>query len=119
MRSLTEYARGGTTYARTHPSALPKSLSVVSRRDSEDYRELVRAASVRSMGHVNETQMLKTQIRMESRGINKSCSVVMGRIDEEKDGDLSEDGVGVGVGGCVHGRSKSPYLYVRSRTITQ
>ncbi|CAK7347402.1 unnamed protein product [Dovyalis caffra] len=87
-----------------HP--LPRTFSVGSSRsdDTEDYRELVRAASARSFGHRNEIEMYMQQFRqqqssiiMESKKVlPKSCSVgmgFMGRIDEDKPCDFEASGV--------------------------
>ncbi|CAN4122536.1 unnamed protein product [Withania somnifera] len=83
-----------TNYAVVNPRSLPKSYSVTSTRsdNSEDFRELVRAASARSMGRENfELNLLiQQQIRqqlqqqMPSRRVPRSVSVGMGRIDEDK-----------------------------------
>ncbi|WZZ79952.1 hypothetical protein YC2023_100524 [Brassica napus] len=48
----------------------------------DDYSELVRAASVRSLGHKNEIDML-IQEKLKQGGLPKSSSVGMARIDEE------------------------------------
>ncbi|KAK2660109.1 hypothetical protein Ddye_006642 [Dipteronia dyeriana] len=133
VKSLTDYAKGAR-YRNTTPgqfAALPKSFSVGpvrSNTDNEDYKELVRAASVRSMGHTNEAEMLLQQHMgrpppqatatatavVGSKGFPKSCSVgmgFMGRIDEEKPGDVGEDSVG-----SVN--SNKAESYSRSRTVS-
>ncbi|KAJ9166355.1 hypothetical protein P3X46_021125 [Hevea brasiliensis] len=89
---------------------LPKSYSMGSSmsNDYDDYRELIRAASVRSLGHKNEIDMLMQQ----SKQLPKSCSVgmgFMGRIDEA----ASEEE------GSSHGANKKAAkaeLYPRSRS---
>ncbi|CAN4092177.1 unnamed protein product [Withania somnifera] len=85
-----------TNYVVANPRSLPKSYSVTvtsTRSDnSEDYRELVRAASARSMGRENFelNLMIQQQIRqqlqqqMPSMRVPRSVSVGMGRIDEDK-----------------------------------
>ncbi|KAH0695341.1 hypothetical protein KY285_022438 [Solanum tuberosum] len=84
-----------TNYAVVNPRSLPKSYSVTSstRSDnSEDFRELVRAASARSMGENFELNLLiQQQIRQQlqqqmpsRRSVPRSVSVGMGRIDEDK-----------------------------------
>ncbi|KAK4348551.1 hypothetical protein RND71_031306 [Anisodus tanguticus] len=78
-----------TNYAVVNPRSLPKSYSVTSMRsdNSEDFRDLVRAASARSMGENFELNLLiQQQIRqqMPSRKVPRSVSVGMGRIDEDK-----------------------------------
>ncbi|KAK4860615.1 hypothetical protein QYF36_027324 [Acer negundo] len=132
VKSLTDYAKGAR-YRNTTPGqfpTLPKSFSVGPTRsntDNEDYKELVRAASVRSMGHTNEAEMLLQQHMRRppqsmataakvvgSKGFPKSCSVgmgFMGRIDEEKPCDVSEDSVG-----SVN--SNKAESYSRSRTVS-
>ncbi|KAL0697545.1 hypothetical protein Bca4012_053667 [Brassica carinata] len=73
------------------------SSSASSRRTSDlgidnDYSELVRAASVRSLGHKNEIDMFiqeklqqKKQKKLKQEGLPKSSSVGMSRIDEEEE----------------------------------
>ncbi|KAF3571588.1 hypothetical protein F2Q69_00060601 [Brassica cretica] len=65
------------------------SSSASSRRTTDfgiddDYSELVRAASVRSLGHKNEIDML-IQEKLKQGGLPKSSSVGMARIDEEEE----------------------------------
>ncbi|KAJ0026021.1 hypothetical protein Pint_08627 [Pistacia integerrima] len=118
VRSLTEYAAKGN-YGGQFPS-LPKSFSVGASRSnaSEDYSELIRAASVRSMGHRNEVDLLIHQHLMQSaanrsKEFPKSSSVgmkFMGRIEEEKSCDLEDSVDGK--------RNKSDYnKFPRSRSV--
>ncbi|KAG7653750.1 hypothetical protein ISN44_As01g009800 [Arabidopsis suecica] len=55
----------------------------------EDYSELVRAASVRSLGHKNEIDMLLQeklqQQKQQKQGLPKSSSVGMAKIEEEEE----------------------------------
>ncbi|KAJ4915358.1 Uncharacterized protein Rs2_00908 [Raphanus sativus] len=65
----------------------------------DDYSELVRAASVRSLGHKNEIDMFihekvkqeklqqEMQKKMKYGGLPKSTSVGMARIDEDEEGE--------------------------------
>ncbi|KAJ4848178.1 hypothetical protein Tsubulata_045046, partial [Turnera subulata] len=111
-------------------AALPRSMSAVPIRcnnnDSEDFRELVRAASVRSLGHLSESDMKQLMVMhlekqqqpllgshesiiASSKKLPKSCSVGMGflgRIDEDKafDEEVNE------------GSDGKPELYPRSRS---
>ncbi|KAL5777572.1 hypothetical protein ACOSP7_010498 [Xanthoceras sorbifolium] len=134
VRSLTDYAKGArysnvsTGMPAGQFTALPKSFSVGPKRsyDNEDYKELVRAASVRSMGHANEAEMFLQQqkqlMRQQSAAVvvgskkfPKSCSVgmgFMGRIDEERSCDSGEDN---SVGSSNN--SNRTELYSRSRTV--
>ncbi|XP_010999894.1 PREDICTED: uncharacterized protein LOC105107603 [Populus euphratica] len=89
--------------------ALPRSFSVGSSSrsdDGEDYRQLVRAASARSLGHSNEIEMYMQQLRQQQSSMTmgsekvlpKSSSVgmrCMGRIDEDKSCVFEEVGVDV------------------------
>ncbi|CAF2040756.1 BnaA09g14660D [Brassica napus] len=137
MRSITGCA------ARTHYSSadavsvpFPRSRSTSSafssttssRRMSsdftfdDDYSELVRAASVRSLGHKNEIDMIRhqqLQQRQENRvavgaavaakgGLPKSSSVgmPMARIDEENEEE----------GSLKNQKKGSDFLYPRSRS---
>lgn len=134
VRSMINCAEG-RTYGQPMGGTLPKSFSARSARsnESDDYSDLVRAASVRSMGHLNEIDMLlKQHMQMRSSpqqqqqqqlGSNgkarfpKSCSVgmagFMGRIEEEKPGDFGEDG-------SVHAnktKSSSDSAYPRSKSV--
>ncbi|KAA8537868.1 hypothetical protein F0562_027552 [Nyssa sinensis] len=82
-------------------SGLPKSFSVSSSRsnDSEDFRELIRAASTRSLAnrveldmHMQQQMRRSTAVGMGStEAMPRSCSVGMGRIDEDKACDFGED----------------------------
>ncbi|KAF2324253.1 hypothetical protein GH714_011159 [Hevea brasiliensis] len=94
-------ARATPGHSMSKPNGqLPKSYSMGSSisNDNDDYMELIRAASVRSLGHKNEIDMLLQQMKQESmssKQLPKSCSVgmgFMGRIDEEKPSD--EEGSG-------------------------
>ncbi|KAK8623428.1 hypothetical protein V6N13_118313 [Hibiscus sabdariffa] len=95
VRSLTScaasvsYGQGCGDYAGQFPG-LPRSVSAssaASSHDNEDLRDLIRAASVRSLGHRNEVEMfLQEQLKQmkAAKGLPKSSSVGMGRIDEDK-----------------------------------
>ncbi|MBA0623676.1 hypothetical protein Godav_009125 [Gossypium davidsonii] len=78
-------------------SGLPRSFSSAMSatcNDNEDLRELIRAASVTSLGHRKEMEMLLKQqlrVQMGSKTLPKSCSVEMGRIDEEKPCEFEEN----------------------------
>ncbi|KAK3231204.1 hypothetical protein Dsin_003085 [Dipteronia sinensis] len=132
VKSLTDYAKGAR-YRNTTPgqfATLPKSFSVGpirSNTDNEDFKELVRAASVRSMGHTNEAEMLLQQhmrrptatAAVGSKGFPKSCSVgmgFMGRIDEEKPSDVGEDSVGSVNSNKTESFSRSRTVSVITRT---
>ncbi|KAA8531550.1 hypothetical protein F0562_006259 [Nyssa sinensis] len=80
-------------------STLPNSFSVNSSKSSnsdEDYRELVRIASTRSLGNKIELDLLRRQQSRQSptSGMNvvpRSQSVGIGRIDEDKPCEIEED----------------------------
>ncbi|CAJ2643882.1 unnamed protein product [Trifolium pratense] len=86
---------------------LPRSYSAVTSRsgggdNSEDFNELMRAASARTLVNRIDMDMVLKQHQQEttsrpvsSNGLPKSVSVGMGRIDEEKAGDLGEGDVPV------------------------
>ncbi|XP_060170891.1 uncharacterized protein LOC132601850 [Lycium barbarum] len=96
------YVNKMTTYAMVNPRTLPKSynrsVSSLSRsinNDSEDFRELVRAASARTMrdNNFDLNFLVQQHIRqqMPSRKlVTRSCSVGMARIDEENSCVLGE-----------------------------
>ncbi|CAJ1973481.1 unnamed protein product [Sphenostylis stenocarpa] len=82
--------------------ALPRSYSVAtSRSDNEDFAELLRAASARTLvNRIDVDLVLKQQAQAQaqtrpvsSNGLPKSTSVGMGRIDEDTPYDLSEGDV--------------------------
>ncbi|XP_035548618.1 uncharacterized protein LOC109015906 [Juglans regia] len=116
VRSITNCATG-VRYGQSTgcPTALPKSFSVSSSRSNndEELRELIRAASVRTLiERIDMEMIMKQQAGMQSRGskvLPKSCSVGMGRIDEDGPCDFEE----VSVSG--KGR-KADLLFPRSRS---
>ncbi|GMI64918.1 hypothetical protein like AT1G10140 [Hibiscus trionum] len=95
VKSLTScaagvsFGQGGGDYTGQYPG-LPRSFSessAASSYDNEDLRDLIRAASVRSLGHKNEVEMfLQEQLKQmrAAKGLPKSSSVGMGRIEEDK-----------------------------------
>lgn len=114
VKSLTNYAERSSLSNSMGMSAgqfstLPKSFSVGPARstEKEDYSELLRAASVRSLGHTNEVDFILVEKKareppstvpmtaMGSKKFPKSVSVgmgFMGRIDEEKSDEMGEEG---------------------------
>lgn len=119
VRSITGCApRVGHSNATGYPVILPKSFSGSSARsnDNDDYRELIRAASARTMiDRIDMDMILKRQQQKvmnssSSKDLPKSASVGMGRIDE--DGPCDDFGAGVGVGVSV----KADLLYPRCRS---
>ncbi|XP_010475873.1 PREDICTED: uncharacterized protein LOC104755225 [Camelina sativa] len=104
VRSMTGCA-AKTHYSSAASASFPRSRSTSSaafsssassRRTTdfgidEDYSELVRAASVRSLGHKSEIDMLiqeKLQQQKQQRqggGLPKSSSVGMARIEEDEE----------------------------------
>ncbi|XVE95048.1 hypothetical protein REPUB_Repub02eG0062900 [Reevesia pubescens] len=120
VRSLTScasrvsYGQSSGDYTGQYPG-LPRSFSASSAisKDNEDLRELIRAASVRSLGHSNEVEMfLQQQLRLQmgSKGLPKSSSVGMGRIDEEKSCEFEEND------DVVIDKKKQGFLYPRSKS---
>ncbi|KAG6409228.1 hypothetical protein SASPL_132262 [Salvia splendens] len=85
--------------------ALPRSFSTsssASRDDDADYRELVRAASARTIG-VNNLDAYIKQERKAKPGPPRalpprSASVAMGRIDEERPSGFFGEDIKIGVG---------------------
>ncbi|XWS25496.1 hypothetical protein CRYUN_Cryun27aG0073000 [Craigia yunnanensis] len=119
VRSLTScasrvsYGQSSGDYTGQY-SGLPRSFSASSAtsNDNEDLRELIRAASVRSLGHRNEIEMfLQEQLRLQmgSKGLPKSCSVGMGRIDEDKTCEFEEND-------AIVVDKKQDFLYPRSKS---
>jgi len=96
---------------------LPRSYSAVTSRsggggDNEDFAELMRAASARTLGNrIDMDLVLKQHQELEakpvsSNGLPKSVSVGMGRIDEEKPSDdMGEGDVPVVVNSYPRSRS--------------
>ncbi|KAK3007054.1 hypothetical protein RJ639_016618 [Escallonia herrerae] len=106
-----------------HLSTLPKSFSVSSSRsdDNEDYAELMRAVSKRndSLGNIaansraadmdyyrRQEQIRRSSIVAGSSVVPRSCSVGMGRIDEDAPSDFGAESLNV----------KSELMYPRSRS---
>lgn len=101
---------------------LPRSFSVNSSRsdDGEDFAELLRVASTKSLGNriaqmdtfSRQQLVMKLQPVMHgmggSKGVPRSCSVGMGKIDEDKACDFGECKV---VDPCKKG-----VLYPRSKS---
>ncbi|GMJ02571.1 hypothetical protein like AT1G58420 [Hibiscus trionum] len=103
VKSLTSCAAGVSLgqgcgdYATGQYPGLPRSVSAssaASSLDNEDLRDLIRAASVRSLGHRNEVEMiLQEQLKQmkAAKGLPKSSSVGMGRIDEDRSVEFEEN----------------------------
>ncbi|XAR51385.1 hypothetical protein NMG60_11005998 [Bertholletia excelsa] len=75
-------------------STLPRSFSVGSSRSNrdEDLRELMRAASTKSLGNRVETELLRRQSGLGgAKVVPRSFSVGIGRIDEDKPCEFGED----------------------------
>ncbi|XAR61980.1 hypothetical protein NMG60_11016544 [Bertholletia excelsa] len=106
VRSMTDYADKvsygdamGVYSGRAGPS-LPKSFSVGSSRrsdDSDDLRELIRAASARRLGTQIMEELYMRQMAPPSAAttgvVPRSCSVGMGKIDEDRVCEFGEDNV--------------------------
>ena len=90
--------------------ALPRSYSVATARsdENEDYKDLVRAASARTMADRIDMDLILRQQReaADTKGLPKSSSVGMGRIDEDKAVDFAEAN-GTAVGSNFYPRSRS------------
>ncbi|MCE3215738.1 hypothetical protein HAX54_003312 [Datura stramonium] len=92
-------------------SALPRSFSVNSSEScsrDEDFRELVRIASRRTLLNKAEAELLRQKSLSKNGGnvnvVTRSRSVAVGRIDEDKPCDFRED---VKVNTDVFPRSRS------------
>uniref|UniRef100_A0A5B7BGH2 Uncharacterized protein n=1 Tax=Davidia involucrata TaxID=16924 RepID=A0A5B7BGH2_DAVIN len=128
VRSITDCATnvnvGGVPAAGQLPS-LPRSFSGISSRsscDNEDLRELIRAASSRSLGnrveldlHMQQQQMMMMRQSIitstvegpRSSGVPRSSSVGMGRIDEDMPCDFVHNHTHVKPELMLYPRSKS------------
>ncbi|KAK4277394.1 hypothetical protein QN277_015399 [Acacia crassicarpa] len=105
-------------------AAFPRSYSVATSRsdESEDFTELMRAASARTLAdRINVDLVLKQhnataqqQKSVGSKGLPKSTSVGMAKIEEDKPYDLADGGVNHGIPD-LYPRSKS--YAVRKRTV--
>ncbi|KAK7310764.1 hypothetical protein RJT34_08477 [Clitoria ternatea] len=73
-------------------SALSRSASAATSRseDKEDFVELMRAASARTLVNRIDVDLVLKQQQHSSKGLPKSSSVGMGRIDEEKPYDTED-----------------------------
>lgn len=79
-------------------SSLPRSFSVNSTKSSsqdEDLRELIRAASTRSLGNKVQAELLRRENSLAPafgpKGVPRSFSVGIGKIDEDKPCEFGED----------------------------
>ncbi|XP_023543992.1 uncharacterized protein LOC111803699 [Cucurbita pepo subsp. pepo] len=104
VRSLTDcsnhldYGMAMTGPTSQVPTTLPKSYSVgstASSHGSDDFRELLRAASTRSLSKNLEPdiqiQAARKSPMAELKNVPRSQSVGIGRIDEEKTCEFEED----------------------------
>lgn len=80
---------GGPTGPYT--SGLPKSYSTTSSRADEDFAELMRIASTKSLGNRLDPDFLARQQTVVPTVMPRSQSVAIGRIDEEKICDFGDD----------------------------
>lgn len=127
VRSMTSYSDRvayGSSMVGGMPTAnyvgnLPKSFSVNSSKsdDNDDLRELIKVASTRSLAGrldlnnlYSQQQMMKQQpssLAVGPKGLPpRSCSVGMGRIDEENPSVFGEDNMNI----------KPEAMYPRSRS---
>ncbi|CAI9777193.1 unnamed protein product [Fraxinus pennsylvanica] len=92
VRSITDCS-DMTNYRPTNVRGLPKSYSVSSTMssESEDFRELVRASSTRSIGsridlelYLQQQKKIGPVSEAETRPMPRSSSVAMGSIDEDR-----------------------------------
>ncbi|KAL6982403.1 hypothetical protein U1Q18_005466 [Sarracenia purpurea var. burkii] len=131
VRSLTDCSEkisygNAMGIASAQVSFLPKSFSVSSSMsdNGDDLRELVRAASTRRLGNSVEMDLYMQRRQQVSRPppppppssaakVPRSCSVGMGRIDEDRPCDFSEDAVNVRPD-LVYPRSRSYAVTKRS-----
>ncbi|XP_059637161.1 uncharacterized protein LOC132279246 [Cornus florida] len=127
VRSITECSQTVNYGNMAGGSAgLPKSFSVSSSRsrcsDDDDFGELIRAASSRSMGNGVDMDLLMQQLRQSTaakgpKGVLRSCSVGMGKIDEEKPCcDFGEEEDHVHAHAHGRGRVRAELLYPRSKS---
>ncbi|MED6124146.1 hypothetical protein PIB30_056313 [Stylosanthes scabra] len=111
VRSITQcgqtvtYSNPGDAVGRFQRSY--SAATSMSGAGSEDYSELVRAASARTLGNridvdfvLKQQQQARAQVHQDQdnqqpAGLPKSVSVGMGRIDEDKPFDLNEGDEGV------------------------
>ncbi|KAF5955493.1 hypothetical protein HYC85_008349 [Camellia sinensis] len=122
VRSITDCAErvsyGSAMGIQSGPiHSLPKSFSVSSSSrsssaDSDDLRELIRVASTRRLGVDMDMDMQRRQMRRSTAAgvVPRSCSVGMGRIDEERPcefGDNNYNSVNVRKELLVYPRSRS------------
>ncbi|CAI9752920.1 unnamed protein product [Fraxinus pennsylvanica] len=87
-------------------TSLPRSFSTNSSVSSsyEDFRELIRASSTRSLTGKTEVEILQSKLSPGVKVVPRSQTVTIGRIDEDKPCEFMED---VAI---------NPNLYPRSRS---
>ncbi|PWA78442.1 hypothetical protein CTI12_AA206710 [Artemisia annua] len=73
---------GGPSTNNPYTSGLPKSYSTTSSRPDDDFAELMRIASTRSLGNKLDPEFLRRQQSVGAPVVPRSQSVAIGRIDE-------------------------------------
>ncbi|KAJ7952738.1 Usher syndrome type-1C protein-binding protein [Quillaja saponaria] len=102
IQSMTEcsghfdYGAGAMGCPAVQVSTLPRSFSFGSTKSnmSDDYKELIKAASTRNFGNKIELDILQKQQpigRQSPATVPRSQSVGIGRIDEDKPCDFGEE----------------------------
>ncbi|XP_021859861.1 uncharacterized protein [Spinacia oleracea] len=96
VKSMNNYADkacygGASTYADPLPRSFSTSSSIRSSNTSDDYKELVRAASTSTLGNrinLSSSSVLNnhanTSTKKEFKGVPRSASVGMAKIEEDK-----------------------------------
>ncbi|KAI3736813.1 hypothetical protein L2E82_26800 [Cichorium intybus] len=87
MYSCAAGMGGWSVYTTT---CLPKSYSTTSSRN-EDFAELMRIASTRSLGNRLDGEFLHQQQSVAPPPVPRSQSVAIGRIDEDLPADFGDD----------------------------
>ncbi|XP_047332668.1 uncharacterized protein LOC124936227 [Impatiens glandulifera] len=95
----TVYGGGGSSMGCPAPYGLPKSFSVNSSNRSssslsssnDDYSELIRAASIRTLGRSTGLQQQSYAVVPMVAAVRRSQSVAIGRINEDEACDFADD----------------------------
>ncbi|XP_052189953.1 uncharacterized protein LOC127799768 [Diospyros lotus] len=108
VRSMINCAERMSYSGSGQVSGLPKSFSVSSSKskDSDDFMELIRANSTRSLGNGEEMNLYMFRQPTTAAAVPRSSTVRMGRIDEDEPCEFGEDSVKI----------RSDLLYPRSRS---
>ncbi|CAN4095319.1 unnamed protein product [Withania somnifera] len=120
------YVNNMIKFAVMNPGTLPRSYSTsvsslssrsINNNESEDFRELVRAASARSMRNNINFKLMMQQQMPSKKLVTRSCSVGMARIDEDNPSCVLEKDVMVMKKDLKYPRSRSYGIMMKNNGV--